>query len=302
MPVEKISSRDDPFDPDNQSAYEAWRANKLEGYPRHAEELIVEINDPRHLSTAEREAILARCAKTNMAVYTGNTGIDPDKLIPATLGAQLGLRHLDRNMGADDDGITALRVVDEQWRSRYVPYTNRPIHWHTDGYYNGLDQQIHSLLLHCVQPAAQGGENALFDHEIAYIRLRDTNPDYIKALMAPDAMTIPANIEHGAMVRPARSGPVFSTHSNGYLHMRYTARAHNIEWKTDATTQAAVSTLETLLASEDPLIYRLTLQPGWGLVSNNVLHDRSGFNDAPDHPRLLYRLRYFDRVTTGHAY
>jgi len=300
MHVENVSGQNNPFDPDNHAAYEAWKTNKLRDYPQAAERLIVEVNDPRNLSNAEHEAILLRCAKANMAIYKSNTGTDPDKLIPATLGAQLGLHHLDRNMGADDDGITALRVVDGQWRERYIPYTNRPIHWHTDGYYNGLDQQINSLLLHCVQPAAEGGENALFDHEIAYIRLRDMNPNYIRALMAPDAMTIPANINHGTMVRPARSGPVFSTHSDGSLHMRYTARTHSIEWNTDATTQAAVGALKNLLASDDPFIYRLTLQPGWGLISNNVLHDRSGFNDDPAHSRLLYRLRYFDRVTMGH--
>jgi alpha-ketoglutarate-dependent taurine dioxygenase len=297
MPVENIACQDSPFDLDNHAAYEAWKAHKLEGYPQHAEELIVEVSDPLNLSDAEQKAILARCAKTNMAIYKSNTGTDSDKAIPATLGAQLGLRYLDRNMGADDDGITALRVVDEQWRGRYIPYTNRAIHWHTDGYYNGLDQQIQALLLHCVQPAKAGGENALLDHEIAYIRLRDMNPDYIRALTAPDAMTIPENIDNGSMVRPARSGPVFSTHSNGCLHMRYTARTRSIEWKTDALTQAAVKALETLLTSEDPFIYRLTLQPGWGLVSNNVLHDRSGFDDDPNHPRLLYRLRYFDHVT-----
>lgn len=302
MPVENMSYKNNPFDPDDHVAYEAWKTHKLKGYPQAAEELIVEVNDPCDLSEAEREAILLRCAKTNMAVYKSNTGTDPGKLIPATLGAQLGLHHLDRNMGADDDGITALQVVDGQWRERYIPYTNRPIHWHTDGYYNGLDQQINSLLLHCVQPADEGGENALFDHEIAYIRLRDMNPNYIRALMAPDAMTIPANIEHGSMVRPARSGPVFSTRSDGSLHMRYTARTHSIEWNTDATTQAAVSALKTLLVSEDPFIYRLTLQPGWGLISNNVLHNRSGFNDGPNHTRLLYRLRYFDRVTMGHHF
>jgi len=69
----------------------------------------------------------------------------------------------------------------------------------------------------------------VFDHGIAYIRLRDMNPNYIRALMAPNAMTIPANIEHGSMVQPARSGPVFSTHSDGSLHMRYTACTHSIE-------------------------------------------------------------------------
>jgi len=301
MHVENASYRDNPFDLDNHAAYEAWKAQKLNDYPREAGDLVVTIDDPCNLSEAEREDILRCCAKSNMVIYKSNTGINPDKLIPATLGAQLGLRNLDRNMGADDDGITALQLVDKQWRERYIPYTNRPIHWHTDGYYNGLDQQINSLLLHCVQASAEGGENALLDHEIAYIRLRDRNPDHIRSLMAPDVMTIPANIDHGCMVRPARSGPVFSNYGNCCLHMRYTARTHNIEWKSDPATRAAVEALETLLASDDPYIFRLTLQPGWGLISNNVLHNRSGFNDDAGQSRLLYRLRYFERVTISRA-
>jgi len=289
-------SESNPFDLNNTAAYEAWKIAKLENYPQHGEELIVKIDDPRQLSQSERMAILERCEKANMAIYIGKTGADPDKLIPATLGAQLGLHHLDRNMGADNDGITALQVVDEQWRKRYIPYTNRPIHWHTDGYYNGMDQQINSLSLHCVRPASEGGENALFDHEIAYMRLRDENPAHIRALMAPDVMTIPANIEHGSVVRPARCGPVFSLSWQNRLHMRYTARSHSIEWKDTPQTRAAVTALENLLASDEPLIYRLTLQSGWGLISNNVLHNRSGFSDDAQQPRLLYRLRYFDSV------
>jgi len=37
------------------------------------------------------------------------------------------------------------------------------------------------------------------------------------------------------------------------------------------------------------------LESGWGLVSNNVLHTRTGFTDGTV-PRLLYRARYYDRV------
>ncbi|HFD79210.1 MAG TPA: taurine catabolism dioxygenase TauD [Gammaproteobacteria bacterium] len=297
MQLEPHHYSGNPFDLEDDNAYQAWKEAKLKDYPDRAEDLVVEIGDPRELGPAECQALLERCAKTNMAVYIGTTGGDPDKLIPATLGARLGLRHLDRNMGADDDGITALRVVEGQWRTRYIPYTDRPIHWHTDGYYNTLDRQIHALLLHCVRPAARGGENALLDPEIAYIRLRDADPGHIAALMAPDAMTIPANVEGDSILRPARTGPVFSLTADGRLHMRYTARTHNIEWKDDAETRAAVAALERLLASDDPFVYRLTLQPGWGLVSNNVLHDRSGFEDEARRPRLLYRLRYFDRIT-----
>ena len=284
-----------PFDLDNEKAYQAWRENKLENYPENVEKLIVEINDPAALTSAEYTAIHALVVKTNMAVYAGNTGRDADKEIPAKLGKQFGLTELDDNMGADD-GVTSLKVVSGRWRGGYIPYTNKPIHWHTDGYYNPLDYQIRALFLHCVSPAEKGGENALLDHEIAYIHLRDTNPGYIKAFMAGDAMTIPANIKDGKEIRPDRSGPVFSVTTDGNLHMRYTARTRSIEWKNDPVTQAAVKCLAEFLDSESPYIYRATLQSGQGLISNNVLHDRSGFEDADDYKRLLYRLRYYQRI------
>ena len=284
------------FDLNNHSGYENWRDEKLNNYPEKAEQLIVEINDPTQLTKAEHQAIVELYKKSNMAVYISKTGTNPDKRMALQLAKQFGLHTLDHNMGADDDGITSLQVSHSQGRERYIPYTNKAIHWHTDGYYNRLSKQIHALCLHCVRSAVEGGENALLDHEIAYIRLRDKNPDYIHALMHPNAMTIPANIKDGEVIRPGRSGPVFSVRSNDTLHMRYTERAGNIIWRNNPATQAAVKALEELLHSGDSAIYRCTLQPGWGLISNNVLHDRSGFNDDPTSSRLLYRLRYFETL------
>lgn len=284
-----------PFNLENEKAYQAWRENKLKDYPEKVDELIVEINDPAALTPAEFDAIHARVVKTNMAVYAGNTGKDPDKSIPARLGKQFSLTELDDNMGADE-GITSLKIVSGQWRGGYIPYTNKPIHWHTDGYYNPLDLQIHALFLHCVSPAAKGGENALLDHEIAYIHLRDTRPEFIKALMANDAMTIPANIDNGKEIRPECTGPVFSVMPDGNLHMRYTARTRSIKWKEDADTLAAVKALSEFLDSGSSHIYRATLASGQGLISNNVLHDRSGFEEDEGHKRLLYRLRYYQRI------
>ena len=285
-----------PFDLDNTAAYEAWKETKLKDYPEKVEQLVVEIKNPHKLTDAEKEALRTLCRKTNMAVYVGNTGDDPDKSIAVDIALQFGLQQRDNNMGADDDGITSLMVQQDQFHERYIPYTTHAIHWHTDGYYNELDKQINALNLHCVRPAKEGGENALMDHEIAYLMLRDENPEHIVALMQADAMTIPENISDGEMIRPARSGPVFSVHADGHLHMRYTARARNVIWKNDAATQKAVSALEALLASDSKYIYRATLQSGWGLISNNVLHDRSGFNDDETQPRLLYRLRYYDSL------
>jgi alpha-ketoglutarate-dependent taurine dioxygenase len=155
------------------------------------------------------------------------------------------------------------------------------------------------VVLHCVSDAAEGGENVYLDHEIAYLLLRDENPDYLAALMQPDAMTIPANTEAGVEIRPAQSGPVFSVEpATGSLHMRYTARTRSIAWKDDSNTRMAVGFLTELLAGESEFLFRYRLQPGEGIICNNILHKREAFTDDPagGRTRLLYRARYYDRI------
>ena len=114
---------DGPFDLTNEAGYAAWRNRKLEDYPTSIEDLIVEVRDPRNLTPAELEALNACCRKTNMAIYAGPTGSDPDKDIPGLIGAQFGLTQLDYNMGADDDGVGIQRIdVDGlglRWLARH---------------------------------------------------------------------------------------------------------------------------------------------------------------------------------------
>jgi hypothetical protein len=64
----------------------------------------------------------------------------------------------------------------------------------------------------------------------------------------------------------------------------------------DAATQAAVAALSRILATPTPWTLHGRLEPGMGLVCNNVLHDRSGFTETPARRRLLYRARYHERV------
>lgn len=283
---------------EDEAAYRDWRAAKLARFPRTLGELVVEVRNPHALSAAEKQALLERCSRANMAVYAGPAEGDPDKEIPRRIGLQLGLRDLDPNYLADDDGISPLSVAERSTRGEFIPYTNRGIKWHTDGYYNPAERTVRAVLLHCVQRAESGGENELLDHEIAYIQLRDLDPQHVRALMAPDALTIPARIEDGRIERPAQSGPVFSVDAGGFLHMRYTARAISILWKQDAATQAALAALEGVLATASPWVFRGRLEPGMGLVGNNVLHTRTPFTDSPAHRRLIYRARYYQRVST----
>ena len=286
-----------PFAPDRPQDYLRWRERKLARYPRRAEDLIVEVRDPRKLSDNEAGEIQRVCGAANMAVYASALAGVADKDIPRRLGARLGLARLHANPLADEDGISSLEVAPGKSARGYIPYSNRRLLWHTDGYYNAPEQRIRAFVLHCVRPAAAGGENRVLDHEIAYILLRDADPEYVKALAAPDAMTIPANAEEGAEIRPARTGPVFFTDA-GALHMRYTARTRSIEWRPDEATRAAAQFLQQLLDTGSPYVFTLRLGGGQGLVCNNVLHDRSALTDAPEPGlgRLVYRARYSDRV------
>jgi hypothetical protein len=284
------------FDLDDVAAYRSWRSRKLAEYPADLASLVVPIADPRALTVAEKAALVDRCRRANMAVYV-SPAREQDSEIPRCIGRQLGLEHLDRNYLADDDGVSSVTVAGESGRGEFIPYTNRPIRWHTDGYYNAPDRQIRAMLLHCVRRARDGGENTLLDHEIAYLRLRDQNPAWIRALMSPDAMTIPAREDEAGIARLAQSGPVFSVDpQDGALHMRYTARTKSIEWKRDPAVAEAVAALVRLLDEPSAFRHRLVLEPGMGIVCNNVLHERSGFSDDAKAPRLLYRARYYDRV------
>jgi hypothetical protein len=333
-----------PFALDDDASYRRWRDWKLARAPAGPQALVVEVGDPARLSAAEHAAIVERCRVSNMAVYASRRR-EPDKEIARRLGEQLGLRSLDANWLADEDGISSLTVSERGTRSEFIPYTDRPIRWHTDGYYNEPRRKINAMLLHCAERAEQGGGNRLLDHEIAYILLRDADPAFVRALSAQDAMLIPpreavADAETGAVAdtpagsgagagegagegegagavaaagpdadanagaagagevaRRARSGPVFSLlAASGDLHMRYTARTRSIAWHDDPATRAAVEALRAVLDAAAPYVHSLRLEPGMGIVCNNVLHERDAFSDSPEHRRLVFRARYHDRI------
>jgi alpha-ketoglutarate-dependent taurine dioxygenase len=275
-------------------SYRRWRAEKFRGYPRDAADLVVSFADPAALTREERAAVLGRCRVANMAIYSAGHGVGKAGVL--AIAASFGLRRLDTPLCTGEDGVTEIQTADGGERAGYIPYSDRPLSWHTDGYYNETGKQVRGVVLHCERAAESGGTMALLDPEIAYIRLRDENPDFITALMHPEALTIPANLDGDRVIRAAQTGPVFSL-LQGRLHMRYTARKRYAEWRDDRRTAEARAFLAALLEGED-LVIRHRLAPGQGLICNNVLHSRSGFSESPDpeRRRLVYRARFLDRV------
>jgi len=285
-----------PFLIENEQLYQAWRTEKLSYDSVSFDNLLVKIDRLDSVTSEQKTAIVDRCRKYNMVIYqTKNLNCDPETL--KIFAGNFGLENLDLHFCNDHNGITALELSNENNKGGFIPYSDKALNWHTDGYYNPPDQQIFSILLHCHTPAREGGENELMDHEMAYLRLRDKNPAYIKALMSDRAMTIPAFIENGKEIRSAQSGPVFSTYNNGQsLHMRFSQRKRNIIWAQDPVTCEAISYLNTLLNDDKKDALHVKLEQGQGVLCNNILHNRTAFKDEPDRSRLLYRGRFFEPV------
>lgn len=285
-----------PFLIENILEYKAWRDEKLSHHPVNFERLLVKVDNLNRITPEEKLAILDRCKKYNMVVYElQNPHCDPESL--KIFARNFGLDTLDQHYCNDNNGITALQVSVKNNKGGFIPYSDKAISWHTDGYYNPVDQQVNTILLHCDTPASEGGDNCLMDHEIAYIRLRDENPAYIKALMDENAMTIPPHVEGGKELRGAQSGPVFSILGNGErLHMRYSQRKQNIIWRDDPILKEAVLFLNSLLSDNKQDMLHAKLNKGQGVLCNNILHNRSAFVDTQEQSRLIYRARFFESM------
>ena len=157
-----------PFYQTNNTAYLPWREEKLRYSKPALSDLLVQIKDPYQLTDDEKTAMVERCENYNMAIYQLSC-IDgqadyQDKSLVHVLGKQLGMESLDANLRADEDGVTSLKVR-VQAGNQYIPYTNKALSWHTDGYYNPLEKQIFGIIMHCVRPAAEGGVNSLLNPE-----------------------------------------------------------------------------------------------------------------------------------------
>lgn len=287
-----------PFNLNDDGAYGRWRERKLRAFPLEPEAQRVSVGVLGPVDDAQREAIVAACRRANFAVYRTVCDSPPEMADLRSFGEALGLKRFDRHLWAPQQGIVALQNErNRERRGEYIPYTDRAMGWHTDGYYKTAEAAVRGFIMHCISPAAKGGANYLLDPEMVYIAMRDSSPRLLAALMEPDVMTIPENtLERGAE-RPPVTGPVFSVHPrDGALHMRYTARTVSIEWKDDAITRDAVAFLEELMTPPVPYAYYVRLAAGEGIVCNNVLHNREAFLDDGDHKRLVWRARYRDRV------
>ncbi|MDH3220136.1 MAG: TauD/TfdA family dioxygenase [Gammaproteobacteria bacterium] len=285
-----------PFRLENEGAYRVWRARKLESRRLLDAQHVFAIDSDVVLPQPLRERLRRQVDAFNFVIFATGSVVDKRGFI--AINRQFGLTQIDSSPGADADSVTSLRVLDDaDERAQYIPYTNRALNWHTDGYYNPHGRSINAFALYCVNQAVRGGGNYLFDHELMYILIRDQSPELLAALMADDMMRIPPNIQNNRVVRAEESGPVFSIQpGNCMLNMRYTSRPRNIVWKSDKRSERALNLVREILMDGAAGV-ELRLQPGQGVICNNLLHGRQAFHDDASQPqRLIFRARYYDAI------
>ena len=263
-----------------------WAEEKEKNIPQNSDGILVNIHDINNVKTSEIAKIKETIYKHNSCIYSSKIALKSNTNLLKFVEL-VGMKTYDCN-NIESNEISTITPLQNS-KINYIPYTDKSLNWHTDGYYD--KKSIFSWLLHCVNPATQGGENYLLDHELVLREYLLRNDD-INNLMAEDALTIPASKDTS---RPEISTYIFSF-KNKYrrLHMRFSMRKDNIG--TSAKASPAVIKLKEIIEN-DCAKYSLTykLQKNEGIITNNILHGRKAFKDDKVKRKLL-RIRSYERL------
>jgi len=263
-----------------------WAEEKERNIPQNIDGISVNIHDINNVKTSEIAKIKETINRYNSCIYSSSVPLESNITL-LKFAELVGMRTYDCN-NLESNEISTI-TPEENNKINYIPYTDKPLNWHTDGYYDR--KPIFSWLLHCVNPATQGGENYLLDHELA-LREYVMRHDDINNLLAADALTIPESKDTS---RAKISTYIFSF-ENQYkkLHMRFSMRKDNID--TSPKASEAITKLKKIIEN-DCGKYSLTykLQKNEGIITNNILHGRNAFKDDKVKRKLL-RIRSYERL------
>ena len=263
-----------------------WAEEKERNIPHNIDGIIVNIHDINNVKISEIAKIKETINKCNSCIYSSKIALKSNTNLLKFVES-VGMRTYDRN-NIESNEISTITPLENN-KINYIPYTDKSLNWHTDGYYD--KKSIFSWLLHCVHPATHGGENYLLDHELA-LREYVLRHDDINNLMSEDALTIPESKDTS---RSEISTYIFSI-KNQYkkLHMRFSMRKDNIG--TSPNAGDAVTKLKEIIEN-DCAKYSLTykLQKNEGIITNNILHGRKAFKDDKVKRKLL-RIRSYERL------
>ena len=154
---------------------------------------MVEIHYNNNVKTTEIAKIKKTIQAYNCCIYSSNMDLKSNSKLLRFVES-IGMKTYDCN-NIDSNRISTI-TPRKTSKVSYIPYTDKALNWHTDGYYD--EKSIFSWLLHCISPASEGGENYLLDHELA-LREYVLRHDDINNLMSEDIFnTLENDINNGS--------------------------------------------------------------------------------------------------------
>ena len=274
--------------PSDDSAIDLPWQMKYADHENLTSERPIYIQNIESLTEIEHAQISADLNAANMAFYQTNMPLVTEDSIER-FATQFGIREYEKT----SKKLKKIRCVEHNANETagYIPFTNRRLGWHTDGYYHPVGQAIRSFILHCNKPAFLGGNNYFVDHEALYRNLLQNHPAYIQRLCEANAMCIPENKKDG-WARDAVTGPVFHWDSN-QLFMRYTERTRNVIWA-EGLEEPLLEIRKML--QDNRYVKAIRFESGMGVICRNVIHKRDAFVDNEDTHRSLFRARFHDAI------
>ena len=274
--------------------YPYWRDEKLKNATTNIDDCFVEIKNPQKITKNERGKIIELCKNNNFVLIQILKQNDYAQNI-LSINKQLGLIENDKHLYIGNDNLANISVSKNKTQNEFIPYTDKKLNWHTDGYYNDCAHRVRSFTLFCNNPAKIGGKNHWLDIEILYILLRERSPDIIKYLSLIDAMTIPAHIKDNEILRAESTNAIFLIDKKtSSLYMRYTQRKKNIIF--NPLSIESINELDEVLSINSPYHFSFKMESGQGIITNNVIHTRDSFENDVNNPRSMLRGRYFARI------
>jgi alpha-ketoglutarate-dependent taurine dioxygenase len=208
------------------------------------------------------------------------------------LGTHLG-RPLQQNRDGDrvylvqDTGATLMEARGSK--------TNLAMIFHTDSAAAFVGSRPDILGLMCLRKAVSGGESLMISGHAAYNILLSTRPDLVDELYREFLFDRSKDTQEGE--DPISTGPVFTDTADG-VRIRYNRLAielgHHLSGNPLTERQREALDAFDAILNDPANAIEFTMEPGDVLFADNnsLLHNRRGFDDAPEveNRRCLVRL------------
>ncbi|GAA1382995.1 TauD/TfdA family dioxygenase [Catellatospora chokoriensis] len=196
-----------------------------------------------------------------------------------------------------DRAITSLTVTAEEMAGPAHPSFGRSTaqDLHSDGTLQEIGE-VATTLLHCVRPAAQGGDTTLFNSVGAFIALHEHDPAAAAAMLHETSLIRTANIGD---CRDSAAGPTFAMRADGDLISRYSISSTD-SWGTHGDPVAlarACAFFAGLQHESSGYHLRFALGADQCLIFANdkISHGRTAYHDDPARPRHMKRALFLAR-------